>query len=80
MPAKESFGVGQVEIYDPELHPDATYLKGEVMVNGHVCRKGPRMRTDIVEKDPYYPDLYAVYERWLPIMMKVRTDLLSIFS
>ena len=78
MPAKESFGVGQVEIYDPELHPDATYFTGEVMTNGRKCPKGPKMRTDIVEKDPFYTDLYAVYERWLPIMMKVRTSLLSI--
>ena len=71
IPAKEAFGIAQVEIYDADVHADATFYTGDEMPNGRICRKGPIMNSSIVEIDPFDEEK-IVYERWNPVMNKVR--------
>lgn len=69
MPSKESFGIGQVESWDPKIHPDATISDSETGKK-RKCSSQTRPNMKIVEKDPYDGSL-IVYERWLSIMRKV---------
>ena len=71
MPSNEAFGIGKVEVWEPVLHPEASYFTGADMGEDRVWRGNyPIPRPDIVEKDPYDNDIDIVYERWLPIMEK----------
>lgn len=69
VPSKDSFGVAQVEIYDPLYHPDATFSEGDVLPNGNTCRRGTVMNKKIVDTDPF-DGTDIVWERWCPIMSK----------
>lgn len=71
LPSKESFGIGRVETWDPEIHSDATLFAGVTLKNGRVCHK-TRPNPRLVEEDPYDRKLAVVYERWEPLLKKVR--------
>lgn len=72
MPANHSFGIAQVEVYDPEVHVDAVYSKGDEMSNKRICRSEEIMNHDLVERDPYDDEYWIVYDRWLSLTRKVR--------
>ena len=73
----ESFGIGRVEIYDENIHLDATVIPEEG--SGLKGRKNrSRGRTSIVEVDPYDGNL-VVYERWLPLTTKASGGRLRIY-
>lgn len=70
MPSSHSLGIAQVEVFDPERHPDATYAAGAIMRNGRRCRNaGTVPNPSIVEISPHYKDK-IVYERWCPILKR----------
>lgn len=67
VPSRQSFGLAQVEVYDPDIHTDATYVDGDKMSNKRIRRGKPVPNYNIVERDPYDGEL-IVYERWVPIL------------
>lgn len=77
MPASESFGIAQVEIYDSDLHPDATYFHDDRKANGQIHQGKPIMRPDYVAVDPFSNEK-IVYERWCPILRQVSSDILAL--
>lgn len=75
MPASESFGIAQVETWDPLCHSDATYYKGDKLPSGKTCRAEYVMDREVVEECPFDEDVFVVYERWCPILQKVSNPL-----
>ena len=69
VPSKESFGIAQVEVYDKDIHHDATHFTGDKLPNGKICRNGPIPNRNIVEVDPFDGE-DVVYERWCPILAR----------
>ncbi|KAK5731970.1 hypothetical protein LTR17_010922 [Elasticomyces elasticus] len=64
LPSTESFGIGTVEVWDPQVHVDAVDTgRGR---GGHF----PRPNWDIVDEDPFEPSHKIVYDRWTPILQK----------
>lgn len=70
MNSNESFGIGLAEIWDPELHPDATYKRGQKMSNGRTCFKDAVPRQDYVEEDMDDSEP-VVHERWNSLPKKI---------
>lgn len=66
----DSFGIGTMEVYDADTHPDATYLPGATMANGRRSRIAQPNYDDWVDKDQHDNDIDVVYERWAPILKK----------
>ena len=64
--SKESFRLGQVEIWEPRRHPNATLNR----TKGTIGRGMPRPNRNIVEKDPFDSN-DIIYNRWVSIMKKV---------
>ncbi|KAK4901062.1 hypothetical protein LTR49_027336 [Elasticomyces elasticus] len=66
----ESFGIGQVDVYDEAIHLDAVNQPTPKAANPNF-ETSPNML--IVERDPFMRGLLNVHDRWIPIIRKVRT-------
>jgi len=69
VPSKEFSGIAQVEVYDKDIHHDATHFTGDKLPNGKICRNGPIPNRNVVEVDPFDGE-DVVYERWCPILAR----------
>ena len=66
---KDSFGIDQVEVYDPLIHTDAVRLPKHDKEYNPKRQKRDSTPDNIIEKDPFYGD-DAVFERWCRISRK----------
>lgn len=71
IPAKYTFGITQVEEWDPDVHLDATWYAGEVMDDDGTVAMEATPNWDIVEGDPIHQDMHVVGDRWVTLVEKV---------
>ncbi|KAK5676013.1 hypothetical protein LTS10_011302 [Elasticomyces elasticus] len=67
LPSTEAFGIAQVEVYDPKIHPDAVKRLPDTTARS---RRKSTHNTDIVEKDPFDKKVLIVHDRWTSILEK----------
>ncbi|KAK4958369.1 hypothetical protein LTR10_004795 [Elasticomyces elasticus] len=67
LPSTESFGIGQIEEYDENVHLDAVNPPTPDAANPNP-KATPNM--SIVERDPFMRGVLNVYDRWVPILRK----------
>ncbi|KAK3653759.1 hypothetical protein LTR22_011138 [Elasticomyces elasticus] len=66
LPSTESFGIAQIENYDPKVHLDAVKL----LTKAGKPRVKPTHNPAVVEKDLFDDKIKIVHNRWVSIMSK----------